>query len=415
MPGGGTLEIMGLLFLLEPICGNGYTVNSLLNEEVMHSLMEKPTLMNRVIDLRTLLLFFLLSTNHAVSNASSSAYGKNSLIFQKEGIMLHRPYFLSQEQWCNTDPKNAYHEVTVFYDAPHPQRLEVLGESYNDFVNDVVIPAIVNDCGGAVSSDNINIILSMYKMTSNNSEPLVEPSNLLWDIMFFISRPSGVTYTKYDPREARLHLSPEQIRALTPGYILENMAKNKQTAKQRAEAEAARKKRIAERLAAQADADRKANFDDCKHGCITLCNKSDRIYTIATAHLRSAYARGNTFGTDMVEIEGWWQLKPGQCYNPQAALYWQTYYSIAHKSSSGKWIYPQWDVDPAVLDGSKWKGMSGYRDATICIKKSGHFRRHLAGDITSAFKEVCPPGLQKAPVNLFTVGQVDYDVTYTIK
>lgn len=352
--------------------------------------------------------FFLsiLLTSHVSSSASSNVYSKDSLILQKEGLRLHHPYYLSRTQWCNY-PITQYHTVAVFYDIPHLQRLELLGSSYNGFVKDVVIPAIVSYCGDSVDAKNINIVLEMYKTASNQDtkEP-IESKPFIWDGMYFISRPSGITYTKYQPFNATSHLSQDQIQALRPAA--QKKAFEAQIQEYR--------KRIAKQEARD-DAARKANngYNSCKYGCITLCNKTNKTYTITTAHLQSATTRGNKSGIARVEIEGWWELKPEQCYKPQAALYWQTYYSIAHKSPNGKWIYPQWDVDQAVLNGSKGKGMSGYRNGFLCIKKSDHFRRFVPGSIKSAFKEACPKGYQKAPVNLFTEGQVDYDLTYTLK
>jgi len=371
----------------------------------MYSINKKVALRSSDI-IKVMLFLSLLLVSSASNSAPAKSFGKDTLILEKEGLRLHRQYVFSRSQWCNSDPKTTYNEIAVFYNAPHLKRLELMGPSYTDFVNNVVIPAIVNYCDGSVDAKNINIILLMYKMVSKHPKEVIEPSNPLWDSMMFISRPSGITYAKYDPREARRHLSQDQIRALTPASELKAIEAGMQ----------ARRAETARALA-EADAARKANngYNSCKYGCITLCNKSDKTYTIATAHMQSSSTRGNRSGIDRVEIEGWWELKSGQCYQPQTALYWQTYYSIAHKSSSGKWIYPQWNVNQAVLDGSKGKGMSGYRNGSFCIKKSDHFRRHIPGRIKSAFKEVCPKGYRKAPVNLFTEGRADYDFTYRLK
>ena len=152
---------------------------------------------------------------------------------------------------------------------------------------------------------------------------------------------------------------------------------------------------------------------DCDNGCITLCNKSSKTITIATANPDGGMTCAFSGSGCRTNTEGWWTLKPGQCYQPNADLYWSTYYSIAHISSDGKWSYPSWPEDKAVLNGRK--GLSGYSGFSICVKKGPAFRREVRGKPITAFNETCPTGYVKSPVNLYTMGEIDYDLTLSIR
>ncbi len=156
-----------------------------------------------------------------------------------------------------------------------------------------------------------------------------------------------------------------------------------------------------------------AYADDCDDGCITLCNNSSKRVTIATANPDGGIGCALTGNGCRMNIEGWWNLEPGQCYQPNASLYWSTYYSIANISNDGVWSYPSWPEDKTVLNGSK--GLSGYSGYSICVNKDNSFRREVRGKAISAFNETCPAGYVKSPVNLYTSGEIDYDLTLSIK
>ena len=152
---------------------------------------------------------------------------------------------------------------------------------------------------------------------------------------------------------------------------------------------------------------------DCDNGCITLCNNSSRKLTIATANPDGGMMCAFSGSGCQTNIEGWWNLEPGQCYEPNADLYWSTYYSIVHISPEGEWSYPSWSVDQDVLNGSK--GLSGYSGFSICVNKNSAFRREVSGKPIVAFNETCPTGYVKSPLNLYTTGEIDYDLTLSIK
>lgn len=158
-----------------------------------------------------------------------------------------------------------------------------------------------------------------------------------------------------------------------------------------------------------------ARADNCANGCITLCNNTEQKVTIATANPKGGLGCAFSGNGCRVAIEGWWNLEPGQCYQPNADLYWSTYYSVVKISPSGDWLYPSWEKDQALLDGDKSKGLSGYSGYSICVNKQKGFRREVSGKMIDAFTEACPAGYKKSLVNLYTSGQVDYDLTYSIK
>ncbi len=163
------------------------------------------------------------------SYSQAAITSNDSLFYKSEGLRLHRLSFLPAKKWCNTDPKVAYHEVSVFYDVPHLERLKRMGSNYVAFVKDTVIPAIQQYCGVAVNPKNINIILNMYQMLPDPSVPgsyVEERAGSItphWDTMMFVSNQSGVLYSRYIPKAASQHLSQKQITALMPAYILKQI------------------------------------------------------------------------------------------------------------------------------------------------------------------------------------------------
>lgn len=153
---------------------------------------------------------------------------------------------------------------------------------------------------------------------------------------------------------------------------------------------------------------------DCSDGCVTLCNKSDKTAHIATLHREGGFMCPLSGNGCNVEVEGWWRLKPGQCYQPNMGLFWETYYSVVH-ISNGTRTYPTWSRDERLLSGDKYRGLSGHSGYSICVKKYDNFHRKISGKPISAFNETCPVGYEKSKVNLYTRGSVDYDLTYSIK
>ncbi len=196
-------------------------------ESKMKSSDQNPVFNSKIAIIILCAVFILIFFFPAYSQAAVTS--NDSLFYKGEGLRLHRLPFLSAKKWCNADPKVAYHEVNVFYDVPHLERLKRMGSNYVAFVKDTVIPAIQHYCGAAVNPKNINIILNMYQMLPDPSAPgsyVEERAGSItshWDTMMFVSNQSGVLYSRYIPKAASQHLSQKQITALMPAYILKQM------------------------------------------------------------------------------------------------------------------------------------------------------------------------------------------------
>ncbi len=158
-----------------------------------------------------------------------------------------------------------------------------------------------------------------------------------------------------------------------------------------------------------------AKAGSCGDGCMTLCNKTGSTVWVATLHRVGGLGCAFSGNGCASVTEGWWKLDPGKCFEPDAALFWETYYSIFRKAPDGSWVYPQWSQDKAVLSGKKSKGLSGYSGYSMCVDKDNAFRRKISGRPINAFNETCPSGYIKAPVNLYTRAEVDYNLSYSIK
>ena len=332
-----------------------------------------------------LIILFYVSTCGVASAASEEFEkhpGKESVFFQKEGLTLSRHEGYPEKVFCNSP--NKYYIVIVVYDTSHLQRLKVMASTYEEFVAETVIPAIVKMCGDRVNANNMNILLNMFRK-----------GNVTWqDALFFTSRKNGVTYKNYRPGDAKNNLTAEQIAALKPASQIK--AEKEYFAKLQSEADAAIKR----------SHDRKKYGWRCRYGCVTLCNESATTYTIATSHLRW---RDEGVGRE-VEVEGWFKLKPNHCYPPQVKIYWWTYYSVAVISKNGKWTFPRWPVKKALMNGRKKSGMSGVRGFSMCVKKTDKFMRRVPGKFNAIFNKSCPKGYVKVPVNLFTQGREGSDL-----
>lgn len=340
-----------------------------------------------------LLLFFSLFSvsSYGVAGVVPSAafekhFNKNTIVFQKKGLSIYRSPYTSKKEFCNADPKTIYHQLDAFYDSPHLQRLKRMGSSYNVFIKDTVIPAIVKTCGSRVNAKNMNVVISMHKIDQVNTQQ---------DTMYFISREKGITYTNYVPHDAKKNLTQGQIEALAPAYIKELSDK-----------------KYKETIADIERSDYIKKYDwSCRYGCVTLCNDSSETYTIATSHMRWRAEEG---GRRQVETEGWFKLKPNHCYPPQMRLYWRTYYSIAIISKNGKWTFPRWPVANDLMSGQKSTGFSGIREHSVCVKKTDKFLRHVPGKYNAAFNKSCPAGYINVPVNLFSQGTAGTDAVHSL-
>ena len=335
----------------------------------------------------------------ASSDVMEKFYGKDPIFKKKDLSIYLSRYQLSTEKFCSEAGDGMRVPIIVFYNRPHVKRLEVMGSSYTGFVKDIVIPTIVNICGSRVDPQNLLIVLYMRQK---------EQAGSIQDAMYFDSDKDGVTFTKYIPYESSRNLTKSQIDKIMPDHLLEKRKAASEQARKLRERKKALEKATIEKYA---ESDRRKRDRRCDHGCVKLCNESDHTYTIATAHMQSA---GRTHD-GRVEIEGWWKLKPGDCFYSPTALFWRTYYSITRISSNGKWYYPNWEINRALLERREKSGMSGIRNRSICVNKSGKFLHHLPGRIGNAFAETCPRGYVKAPVNLYTEGEVNYRMTYSIK
>ena len=166
-------------------------------------------------------------------------------------------------------------------------------------------------------------------------------------------------------------------------------------------------------IAGVAASDAKAG--SCGDGCMTLCNKTGSTVWIATLHRVGGLGCALSGNGCASVTEGWWRLDPGKCFEPDAALFWETYYSVFREAPDGSRVYPQWSQDKAVLSGRKSKGLSGYSGYSMCVDKDNAFRRRISGKPIKAFNETCPSGYVKSPVNLYTRAEVDYNLTYSIR
>ncbi len=367
----------------------------------------------------TLLIFSILNIVFSGSAIASSDvmekfYGK-APIFKKDDLSLYLSrYQHSTEKFCSQAGNGMRVMVEVFYNRPHVKRLEVMGSSYTAFVKDTVIPAIVKLCGSRVDPQNLLIAIFMHKKEQVIMH--IKDPNRPWiqDEMYFDSNKDGVTFTKYLAHESSRNLTESQINEIMPDYLLKKREAAREEVRQARERKKALDKAAIEEYA---ESDRRKRDRRCDDGCVKLCNESAHTYSIAAAHMQSA---GLTYGSriehgNRVEIEGWWELKPGKCFYSPTALFWRTYYSVARISGNGKWYYPEWKINQALLEGKERRGMSGVRNRSMCVNKSGKFLHHIPGRIDNAFGETCPRGYVKAPVNLYTEGEVDYRATYSIK
>ncbi len=158
-----------------------------------------------------------------------------------------------------------------------------------------------------------------------------------------------------------------------------------------------------------------AKAGSCNDGCMSLCNKTGNTVWVATLHVKGSLGCAFSGNGCSTISEGWWKLAPGKCFEPDADLFWETYYSIFTKASDGSWRYPQWPKDQALLKGNKYKGLSGYSGYSMCVDKKKAFRRKVSGKVIAAFRETCPAGYEKSPVNLYTRAEAGYDLSYSIK
>jgi len=348
---------------------------------------------------------FFTGSAIASSDVMEKYYGK-SPVFKKKDLSLYLSrYQRSTEKFCSDAGNGMRVVVEVFYNRPHVKRLEVMGASYTAFVKDTVLPTIVKLCGSKVDPENLLIVLFMHNKDQVNS---------IQDMMHFDSNKDGLTFTKYLARESSRNLMGSQINEIMPDYLLKKREAAREEVRQARERKKALDKAAIEKYA---ESDRRKRDRKCDDGCVKLCNESSHTYTIAAAHMQSA---GRTYGSrvehgNRVEIEGWWELKPGKCFYSPTALFWQTYYSVARISRNGKWYYPKWEINQALMERKERRGMSGVRNRSMCVNKSGEFLHHIPGRIDNAFGETCPRGYVKAPVNLYTEGEVDYRATYSIK
>lgn len=367
----------------------------------------------------TLLLCVILNTVFSGSAIASSDvmekyYGK-APIFKKKDLSLYLSrYERSTEKFCSDAGNGMRVMVHVFYNRPHVKRLEVMGASYTAFIKDTVIPTIDKICGGRVDPQNLLTTIFMHKKEQVIMHLKDPNKSWIQDQMYFDSNKDGVTFTKYLAHESSRNLTESQINEIMPDYLLEKREAAREEVRKARERKKALDKAAIEKYA---ESDRRKRDRQCDGGCVKLCNESSHTYTIAAAHMQSA---GLTYGSriehgNRVEIEGWWELKPGKCFYSPTALFWQTYYSVARISPNGKWYYPELEINQALMERKERRGMSGVRNRSMCVNKSGEFLHHIPGRIDNAFGETCPRGYVKAPVNLYTEGEVDYRATYSIK
>lgn len=158
----------------------------------------------------------------------------------------------------------------------------------------------------------------------------------------------------------------------------------------------------------------KASARDCSNGCLTLCNKLRSTVYIAVATMDGPLSCPFSRKKCHVNVQGWWKLKPGQCYKPERGYWAETYYSIEAVSSDGKRKFPSWKQNQALLRGDRQSGMSGYSGYSICVQ-SKPFKQRIKGKLKVAFRKDCPKGYRKSPLNLYTRKPTDRNATFSIR
>ena len=148
------------------------------------------------------------------------AQNDDKVIYQQDGLWVLSFPWSSNQRWCEDHnlPGRAI-PVSVFYSAPHEQRMAALGKPLQQWVYDAILPSIQLVCGAEVEIDYIT--LAMYRKPSN-----MAPSGLVsalksnkpppWDSITVKVSKAGAEVTGHRPLDAQYHLNSKQLAALDP-------------------------------------------------------------------------------------------------------------------------------------------------------------------------------------------------------
>lgn len=156
------------------------------------------------------------------ASSFAAAQKQDVVIHEGKGLWLLRQPWAESKAWCQNgggSPAHRVYDVYAYYDVPHARRMERLGPSYEVFVRDKVVAAIKNLCG----SDTVvtDVVVSMYgkndatkpgELVDDLSNSKTQP----WDFISFKIDNATITPVKYEPKEARYHLTQAELTALDP-------------------------------------------------------------------------------------------------------------------------------------------------------------------------------------------------------
>lgn len=177
----------------------------------------------------------LSKTTLAVKTGDSSKLriggAKDTLIYQDEGLWIFRSELGSQVDWCNRSAP----QVAVFYDVPHERRLERLGQNYDSFVENVVVPTFRELCGAGPRTGHLSVTMHNWndaaEIISSTSRFDSAPNSwrraqsYYWDAMTYTVNEASVTAVDYKSGNAMAphNLTAEEKQSFAPLSWLEPM------------------------------------------------------------------------------------------------------------------------------------------------------------------------------------------------
>ncbi len=154
-------------------------------------------------------------------NSFAAERAFDTVIYQSEGLTLRPAHSSRLQIWCSGGNYNRYN-VAVFYDTPHEQRLKRLGESYEAFVQDIVVPTIKKTCESFENFGGGSGIVSDVKlvMRRSNYDPKLSLHDIsrseMWDIFDFRIGKEGVFATSYKPVAAKKRVKKAPVDVTVP-------------------------------------------------------------------------------------------------------------------------------------------------------------------------------------------------------
>lgn len=162
----------------------------------------------------------ILSLVGMIATLNVFAQDNDRLIHQQEGLWLLSAAWETSQEWCeNYNFPNRSFPVNLFYDVPHEERWDRIGEPLDVWVTEKVVPAIIRTCGFEPAIGYVNV--AMYRKPDN-----MAPGELLaalksnkprpWDSVTLKVAAGQSEVVKHTVHDAQYHMSPEQLSALDP-------------------------------------------------------------------------------------------------------------------------------------------------------------------------------------------------------